>query len=50
LLECPHYGFEKIRLIQMLYGGLDYPTKTMIESLCNGGFISKINNDAWVFF
>ena len=46
LIECPHYEFEKIRLIQMLYDGLDYPTKTIIESLCNGGFIGKTANDA----
>ena len=39
-----------IRLIQILYGGLDYPTKTMMESLCNGAFTSKIAYDAWVFF
>ena len=34
----------------MLYDGLDYPTKTIIESLCNGAFTSKITNDAWIFF
>jgi len=45
LHEC-HHGFEIICLIQMLYDGLDYPTKTMVESLCNGAFTSKIANDA----
>ena len=34
----------------MLYDGLDYPTKIMIESLCNGSFTSKTVNDAWQFF
>jgi len=34
----------------MLYDGLDYPTKTMTESVCNGSFTSKIANDAWQFF
>jgi len=37
-------------LIQMLYDGLDYPTKTMIESFCNGSLTSKTTNDAWQFF
>jgi len=34
----------------MSYDGLDYPTKTMIESLCSGSFTSKTANDAWQFF
>ena len=50
LLECPHHGFKKIRLIQILYEGLDYSNKTMIESLCNGTFTSKTADDAWQFF
>ena len=33
-----------------MYDGLDYPTKTIIESLYNGVFTSKTTNDAWVFF
>jgi len=41
---------RKIRLIQILYEGLDYLTKTMVESLCNGAFTSKTANDAWIFF
>jgi len=50
LLECPHHGFEKICLIQILYEGLDYQNKIIIESLCNGTFTSKTANDAWKFF
>jgi len=50
LLEHPHHGFEKICLIQILYEGLDYSNKTMIESLYNGTFISKTADDAWQFF
>ena len=46
LLECPHHRFKNIHLIQILYEGLDYSNKTMIESLCNGSFTSKIANDA----
>ena len=43
-------NLKKICLIQILYDDLDYPTKTIIEFLCNGTFTSKIANDAWVFF
>ena len=49
LLECPHHGFDKIRLIQILYEGLDYQTKTMVESLCNGGFTGKTVDDVWLY-
>jgi len=41
---------KKICLIQILYEGIDYPTKMMVESFCNGAFTSKTTKDAWVFF
>ena len=50
MLECSHHGFEKICLIKILYDGLEYPNKTMIEFLYNGAFTSKIANDVWKFF
>ena len=50
LPECLNHGFEKIRLIQILYEGLDSQNKTMIESFCNGTFTSKTVDDAWQFF
>ena len=34
----------------MLNDGLNYRTKTTIESLYNGAFTIKTTNDAWVFF
>ena len=34
LNQCPHHGFDKMRLVQILYEGLDYPTTSMVESLC----------------
>ena len=49
LLQCPHHGFEKIRLVQILYEGLDYPTKTMVESFCNGVFTQKTADQAWAY-
>ena len=41
---------KKIRLNQILYDGLDYPTKIIIESLYNGAFTNKTNYDGWIFF
>ena len=38
LLQCPHHGIEKWRQCQILYDGLDYSTKTLLESMCQGGF------------
>ncbi|WP_193450506.1 retrotransposon gag family protein, partial [Streptomyces plicatus] len=49
LLQCPHHGFEKIRMVQIMYEGLDYPTKQMVESFCNGKFTQKTADDAWTF-
>ena len=49
LLQCPHHGFEKIRLGQILYEGMHYPTKTMVESFFNGAFTQKTANQAWTY-
>ena len=49
LIQCPHHGFEKIQLVQIVYGGMDYPTKQMVESFCSGKFTQKIAEKAWTF-
>ena len=49
LIQCPHHGFEKIGLVQILYEGMDCPTKTMVESCCNGAFTQKTANQAWTY-
>ena len=40
LAQCPHYGVEKWRQCQILYDGLDYQTKTLLE-LCVRGILAK---------
>ncbi|XP_026422236.1 uncharacterized protein LOC113318306 [Papaver somniferum] len=49
LLECPHHGFEKWRLVAILYEGLNFKSQALVESMCNGEFIDKIVDDAWSF-
>ena len=49
LIQCPHHGFEKIRLVQIVYEGMDYPTKQMVESFCSGKFTQKTAEEAWTF-
>ena len=33
LAQCPHHGVEKWRQCQILYDGLDYQTKTLLETM-----------------
>ncbi|KAK1265662.1 hypothetical protein QJS04_geneDACA014972 [Acorus gramineus] len=49
LLQCPHHGFEVWRLVQILYEGLNYTTRTMVESMCSGEFTNKNETEAWAF-
>ena len=47
--QCPHHCLEKVRLVQILYEGLDYSTTTMVESLCTGEFENKTVDEAMTF-
>ena len=49
LAQCPHHGLEQWRLCQIVYEGLDQQTRTMLESMCQGGFLSKNPTAAWEF-
>ena len=49
LAQCPHHGLDQARLCQIVYEGLDQQTETMIESMCQGGFLSKNPTVAWEF-
>jgi len=50
LAQCPHHGVEKWRQCQILYDGLDYQTKTLLETMCQGGFLQKDENQGWDLF
>ncbi|XP_026378301.1 uncharacterized protein LOC113272716 [Papaver somniferum] len=49
LLQCPHHGFEQWRLSTILYEGLDFATRTLVESMCNGEFTDKSADESWAF-
>jgi len=49
LAQCPHHGLERWRLSQIIYEGLDQSTRTMDESMCQGGFLNKSETEAWEF-
>src|SRR6516165_2888819 len=49
LAQCPRHGLEKWCLCQILYECLDFNTRTMLESMCQGGFMDKSEDDAWAF-
>ena len=50
LALCPHHGIEKWRQCQILYDGLDYQTKTLLETMCQGEFLKKDENQGWDLF
>jgi len=50
LAQCSHHGIEKWQQCQILYDGLDYPTKTLFETLCQGEFYKKNENQGWDLF
>ena len=46
---CPHRGFEKLTLVNFFYDGLTLSMKQLLESMCNGGFLHKLKNEALEF-
>ena len=47
LAQCPHHGIDKWRQCQFLYDCLDYQSKTLLETICQGGFLQKDENQGW---
>ena len=41
---------EKWRQCQILYVGLDYQMKTLLETMHQGGFLQKDENQGWNLF
>ena len=50
LIHCPHHGIETLRQCQILYNGLDYQSKTLLETMCQGKFLQKDENQGWDLF
>jgi len=49
LAQCPFHFLEQSHLCQIVYEGLDQQTRTMLESMYQGGFLSKSATTAWEF-
>jgi len=49
LAQCPHHGLDQASLCQIVYEGLDQQTRTMVESMWQGGFLPKSARAAWEF-
>jgi len=41
LSQCPYHGLDQARLCQIIYEGLDQQYRTIVESMCQGGFFPK---------
>ena len=41
LRMCPHHGIDRWLLFQFFYGGLNYPTKTQLNSAAGGNLANK---------
>ena len=39
LTQCPHHAIEKWCLCQIIYEGVDYNSKTLLESMSHGDFM-----------
>jgi len=44
-----YHAFEKWRLCQIIYEGVDYQSKTLLESTSHEKFMMMIEDDAWKF-
>ena len=49
LAQCLYHGYEKWRLCQLVYEGLNYPSKKSLESMCQGKIMDKSQEEAWTF-
>ena len=50
LAQCLHHGVEKWRQYQILYDGLDYQIKTLLETMCQESFLQNDENQWWELF
>jgi len=49
LFQCHHHGLDQARLSQIIYEGPNQQNRTMVKSMCQGGFLSKSPTNAWEF-
>jgi len=41
---------REMAICQSLYDGLEYQMKTLLESMCQGGFLKKIEDEGWLLY
>ena len=47
--QCPHHVIEKWRLCQIIYEGIDYQSKTLLESMSHEDIMRITEDEAWKF-
>jgi len=47
LAQCSHHGIEKWWQCQILYDELEYQTKRHVETMCQGEFLKKDEDQGW---
>ena len=50
VLKISHHGIEKWRLCKIVYEALDSQTTALLESMCQGKFMEKDEDQGWEFF
>lgn len=50
LARCGDLGLERWEVIKIIYEGLNHETRANVESLCEGGLLSKTIDEVWCFF
>ena len=50
LVQYPHHGVEKWRLCQILYDGLDYQNKTLLETMSQGRFLKVDEHEGYELY
>ena len=46
---CPHHGFDTWMLVNHFYDGMSPPMKQLLETMCEGNFLSKQPDEAMDF-
>ena len=47
LAQRPHHAIKKWSLYQIIYEGVDYQSKTLLESMSHEDFLRMTEDDAW---
>ena len=46
---CPHHGYAMWMLVENFYEGLILDHKRLVESMCNGSFLTKNGDEAMAY-